>query len=185
MFQPVTYYKKFSLEDGQDIEYKMLAMGEHKGELRQRILDLKYGRREDLARFFPKHISKYISKSKIDRFDYLLPVPSSPSSLKKRGYDSVRLMGEHLSELWELPLAIDILESLERRRQVGLKRAERFANVNGTFRLIDPSRVKGKNILVFDDVSASGATLNEVMKTLFTAAPQHLAALVLSKRLMR
>ena len=180
MFQQVMYTPEFSF-NGKVIKYKMLVMGEHKGELRQRILDLKYNGQKDLARFFADQIYKTVFHKPAAVFDYLLPVPPSPSSLSERGYDPVLLMGEHLSKLWRLPLAIDILESLERRQQVHLKRAERFANVNGTFRLKVPYRVKGKSFLVFDDVSTTGATLNEVIKTLSTAASQRLVALVLSK----
>ena len=143
---------------------------------------MKYKKQKYLVSVFAKRIHKAVTKNpKTSGFDYLLPVPPNPSSFSERGYDPVRLICKNLSELWELPLAIHILESSARRRQVGLNRTERFANVNGTFSLVDPSRVKGKSVLVFDDVSTTGATLNEVMKTLSTADPRRLVALVLSR----
>ena len=183
MFQPKMYDDlPFRLENGKVSKYRMIAMGEHRGELRSQIINLKYKKQKYLAPVFAQNIYKTMTKNpKTSGFDYLLPVPPSPSSLLVRGYDPVRLICENLSELWKLPLAIHILESSERHRQVKLNRAERFENVKGTFRLVDPSRVEGKSVLVFDDVSTTGATLHEVMKTLSAADPGRLAALVLSK----
>ena len=188
MFQPEIYKNK--INNDKVIEYKICAMGKYSGELRDRILRLKFEGEKDLGCDFAERIYKYVLNNpeafpsfSLSAYDYLLPVPPRPSSLSERGYDQVSLIGERLSELCELPLAKDILESLERKSQIRISEARRFENVKGKFRLIDPSRIEWKSVLVLDDVCKTRATLNEVMITLNTAAPLKLDALVLAKTL--
>lgn len=188
MFQPEMYKKKIKLENGKFTEYKIFAMGKYKSPLREQILKFKYDGCKYLKNYFAERIDEYVAMN-LDTFpllkevdyDYLLPVPPRPSSLSKRGYDHMFLLGECLSNFFETPVARYVLESLERLSQIGGSNAARLENVKGAFSLINPSRLEGQSILVLDDVSKSGATLDEVIRTLSTAAPRNLDALILAK----
>ena len=186
MLELAIYIRNVTLEDHRVVKYKMFSVYAYIGALEGRIHKFKYEGHKDLGRDFGEHIYENLPKNydlyDLSDYDCLLPIPSKPSSLSKRGYDPVRLIGERLSELCGLPLAIDILEALDVSAQVGLSMKERHENVKGAFRLIDPSRVKGKGFLVLDDISTTGSTLDEVIRTLSTAAPRQLDALVLAKR---
>ena len=147
------------------------------------IQKFKYEGNKNLGRDFGELMFKELPEGyDLSGYDYLLPVPSTPSSLSDRGYDTVSLIGKRLSELCGLPLAGDILKALDRPSQVGLSWAERVKNVEGSFHLRNPSRVEGKSFVVLDDVTTTGSTLNEVILTLSTANPRRLDALVYAKR---
>lgn len=176
------YVRKVSLEQHKVVEYRVRSVGEYGGLFRRNIIDFKYEGRKDLGPVFGERIYESLPEDyDFSDYDCLLPIPSKPSSLSERGYDPVLLIGERLSELCGLPLAKNILQALECSAQQGLSRAERHENIKGAFRLIDPVRVEGKSFLVLDDVFTTGSTLDEVIRTLSTAAPRQLDALVLTK----
>ena len=177
-----TYYRRTIRLEHRTVKYSIRFAGKYSGMLKEDIRQFKFHGRKDLGRVFGKHIYENLPENyDFSDYDYLLPVPSKSSSLAERGYDHVLLIGERLSELCGLPLVKNILKALERQAQVNLSGNERRDNIKGGFHLIDPSRVAGKSFLVLDDVCATGSTLNEVMRTLITAAPGQLDALVLAK----
>ena len=173
--------RTINLDLAKSIKYEVFCVDRYESFLRHYILQFKYHGEKHLGRFFGDQVYEKLKGYDLSNYDCLLPVPSTPSSISNRGYDTVRLIGERLSELCGLPLARDILESLERTPQMPLSWKERQENIKGGFRLIDPSRVAGKGFLVLDDVLTTGSTLDEVMRTLCTAAPRRLKAVVLAK----
>lgn len=182
--KPETYLKK----DSKGGSYALYSVGEFRDALEKDIYAFKseFDGCKDLGRIFGEYIYGCIYKDQLVYFelslyDYLLPIPSRPSSLTKRGYDPVGLIGERLSELCELPLAKDILNVSDGDRQMGLSADKRCKNIKGAFSLINSSRVEGKSFLVLDDVFTTGSTMAEVIGTLNTADPCHLDALVLAK----
>ncbi len=62
-------------------------------------------------------------------------------------------------------------------RRIELKRL----NVLDTFKVVKPSGLKGRRLLLIDDLSASGATLNQIASLLREAKPEKIFALVLAK----
>lgn len=177
------YIREVSLEHNKVVKYRVHYSGEYKGELKTNIHRFKFRKQKDLGCYFGEHIYKNLPKDyDLSNYDYLLPVPSKPSSISERGYNAVRLIGERLSELCGLPLAKDILEALDRLRQTRVSKVKREQHIKGGFRLICPSRVEGKSFLVLDDITTTGSTLDEVIRTLSKAAPRKLDALVLAKK---
>jgi predicted amidophosphoribosyltransferase len=75
-----------------------------------------------------------------------------------------------------------LVKSRETRSQVGLTVEERKANVNGAF-FAEQRIVKGKNILVVDDVTTSGATLNACAQVLRLAGAKEIYCLTLARAL--
>ena len=176
--------REVSLEHNKVVKYRLHYSGEYKDDLKTNIYRFKFGKQKDLGHSFGEHIYKNLPKDyDLSDYDYLLPVPSKPSSISDRGYNAVLLIGERLSELCGLPLAKDILEAKDRLRQTRVSIANRERHIKGGFCLICPSRVEGKSFLVLDDVTSTGSTLDEVIRTLSRAAPRQLDALVLAKKL--
>jgi ComF family protein len=89
--------------------------------------------------------------------DLLVPVPLHPKRLKHRGFNQALLLARAFPES---PLG---REALVRTRhtvpQVGLKPQERKVNVKGAFAVSEPARVKGKRVLLVDDLYTTGATV--------------------------
>ena len=183
MLAPTIYQRRIRSEHHGLVEYRLYFAGVYSGSLRDDIIQFKFHGRRDLGHHFGEYIHKNLPKDyDLNDYDYLLPVPSKPSSISDRGYDAVGLIGERLSELCRLPLAKDILEALDRLRQTRVSKVKREQHIKGGFCLINPSRVEGKSFLVLDDITTTGSTLDEVIRTLSSAAPRKLDALVLAKR---
>lgn len=100
--------------------------------------------------------------------DFLvMPVPLHPRKLRERGYNQSLLLAKHTAE--KLGTNLDTL-SLRRSKntapQTGLGKKLRRKNVRNAFKLENANVVEGRNILLVDDVSTTGNTLNSCSKTL-------------------
>ena len=181
--KPAICIRQCRLENGKVFKYNVCSVGEYRDELKKEIYQFKFKRQKHLGCVFGERIYENLPKDyDLSNYDYLLPVPSKPSSILDRGYNAVLLIGERLSELCGLPLARDILEASDRLRQTRVSKNKREQHIKGGFHLINPSRVEGKGFLVLDDITTSGSTLDEVIRTLSRATPRKLDALVLAKK---
>lgn len=92
--------------------------------------------------------------------DLVAPVPLGTKRKKQRGYNQAMLIARPLARLAGVPVSGTALQRVrETRTQVGLSIQERKRNVAGAFKA-DPGQVAGKTILVVDDVTTTGSTLN-------------------------
>lgn len=113
--------------------------------------------------------------------DLILPVPLSKQRLLERGYNQVDLIAHPLARLagWEYQPA-----ALQRTRhtssQVGLNQGDRRKNVQGAFQA-ESRLVAGKTILLVDDVTTTGATLDSASLALMQAGAQRVYALTFAK----
>ncbi|GAA1736847.1 hypothetical protein GCM10009710_16430 [Aeromicrobium alkaliterrae] len=109
----------------------------------------------------------------------LVPVPTAPSQVRRRGADPVRLLAERaaqrLTEVGADAVAHPLLRRVRRTRdQVGLAAADRRANVAGAFAAerdaLDACvRVGVREVVVVDDVLTSGASAREALRALRSA----------------
>jgi len=101
--------------------------------------------------------------------DLIIPVPLHPRRKRERGFNQSELIAEGISSVTELP--VDCL-SLERKvvtsTQTKRSRYDRWENVEGIFRVSRPEMLRGKHILLVDDVITTGSTIescvNEILK---------------------
>jgi ComF family protein len=113
--------------------------------------------------------------------DVLVPVPLGGSRLKERGYNQAGLISWPLSlalGIGHAPRALD--RARETRSQVGLTRTERQDNVRGAFQS-RPSLVKGRTVLLVDDVATTGATLSSCAEALHAAGARDVLALTVAR----
>lgn len=93
------------------------------------------------------------------RAELLIPVPLHPKREKWRGYNQARLLAEGLQAHIRLPMCHEGLARIRHtRRQVGATRQSRQGNMAGAFAVPEASLVRGKCILLLDDVCTTGAT---------------------------
>jgi ComF family protein len=112
--------------------------------------------------------------------DLIAPVPLHPNRLKGRGFNQSLFLAQAFPEL---PLDRELLLRVkETRPQVGLKPRERCANVKGAFVAADPGRVKGRNILLVDDLYTTGATVRECARVLKKAGAAQVDVLTVARR---
>lgn len=96
-------------------------------------------------------------------------VPMTACAEKKRGYNQSRLMAEELARR----CGKQLLDVTEKRRdtdeQKTLGREERAKNLEGCFHVFDRKAVKGRQIVIVDDIMTTGATVGELASVLFRA----------------
>ncbi len=91
--------------------------------------------------------------------DVLMPVPLHPKKQRARGYNQSELLARGLSEVTGLPVdARSLVRQKHVESQTRKSAYERWANVEGIFRLECPERFAGKHVLLVDDVLTTGAT---------------------------
>ena len=100
-------------------------------------------------------------------YDCVVPVPLHSSRLIERGFNQSVEVARELSKISGLPLLSALERTAPTRHQTGLSREQRLHNVRGAFMALPP--VKGKKILLLDDVMTTGATLGVAAKALLSA----------------
>jgi competence protein ComFC len=102
--------------------------------------------------------------------DYLIPVPLHPKKQQQRGYNQAEMWAKGLAEALGISMRTDILIRTDyTESQTKKSREERFKNVETVFAVKNPESIKGKRILLVDDVLTTGATLEACSNTLFSA----------------
>ena len=100
----------------------------------------------------------------------------------ERGFNQSELIGRRLGKAMGVPMAANVLR---RRRytssQVRLTRRQRLENLRGAFDVADKKRVRGRSILVVDDIMTTGATASECARTLKRAGAKDVCAVVVAR----
>jgi ComF family protein len=157
-------------------------VGGHEGPLREAILALKFGRRVVVAPSLGRLLATRLAALQPEwRVELVVPVPSHPRRQRERGVNQTLLLARSLAKRAGLPLDA---EALRRRRytvaQLELTPQERIENLQGVFEAPDPARVRGRRVLLLDDVFTTGATLMDGARALRSAGAAAVYALTLS-----
>ncbi len=109
------------------------------------------------------------------------PVPMGLSRRKQRGYNQAALLAWPLALSCGLPYTPKALTKVrDTPSQVGLNLAQRHANVAGAYQAC-PERVSGKAVLLIDDVTTSGATIQSASVALLAAGARQVYGLTLAR----
>ena len=157
-------HKKFSFLDS------WVAVWYYKGCIRESLHRYKFGRRRHYAAAYGRMLAMKLTREFPEGFDVLTWVPISAQRLRERGFDQVELLAEFVGK--ELGMQPEKLLNKIRNNppQSGISgEAERRANVLGAYRVTVPEMVRGKRILILDDVITTGATVSEAARMLLTA----------------
>jgi ComF family protein len=119
---------------------------------------------EDLARLLHHGV---LAEYQIDGLDVVCPVPLHHARRRRRGYNQSDLLAGSLARL----LGLDYRANLLRRvrptpTQTSLTALERAANMRNAFKVRFPGWLKGRRVLLVDDVMTTGATVNECARAL-------------------
>lgn len=130
-------------------------------ELAQLVYDLKYRNRPDIGEDMGRLMANEMQIAHFfDDIDILLPVPLSRKRLRQRGYNQSEELARGISEVTHLPLVTKaVIRKHFVRSQTQLTRYERQENVADMFELRDDHLIKGKHVLLIDDICTTGATL--------------------------
>ena len=113
----------------------------------------------------------------------LIPVPLHRQRLNWRSFNQSELLAAQVGTALELPVSENILIRRQRRKtQVEVKdMAKRPGNIQGVFAINPQSDLKGKSVLLFDDVATSGSTLDECARLLKQAGASEVIGITIAK----
>lgn len=111
-----------------------------------------------------------------EKFDLILYVPPTSSG------DLVKNFAVKLSQILEIPISHNLMKARQTKEQKVFENTYLKAeNINGAFTFTRPNDIKGKNILLIDDIFDSGATIKEIGKLLTNLGAKKIAPIVIAK----
>jgi ComF family protein len=111
----------------------------------------------------------------------LVPVPLYHRRRRERGFNQAYEMAHGLGAERKLPVWDCLYRYRETPSQTGLERTARWENMIGAFRLKPGFDVRGRNLLLIDDVFTTGATTNACAQVLAKAGASRLAVLTIAR----
>lgn len=146
------------------------------------ILSFKFHDKTENAVF----LGKLLYKSGKDIFssgaDVLMPIPLHYSRLLKRKYNQSSLLAKEVSKMCGLPIDnTSVIRHKRTRPQVEFSGQARIKNVKGAFQVKNPLNVKGKRIVLIDDVMTTGSTLRECALVLLAAGAASVDTLTVAR----
>ena len=120
----------------------------------------------------------------IPEYDFVLPIPIHKKRLRERGFNQAMLLANGIAKAENFPVLADVL--VRKRHTVAqssLDKETRQQNIVGAFEVRNPDVIRGKRLLVIDDVFTTGATIREAVSELWTADPAEIDVLTLARTL--
>ncbi len=114
--------------------------------------------------------------------DIIIPVPLHAQRLRNRGFNQAATIAHAIFKKKKRKIAPTLLvRDRATIAQTGLNGKERRKNLFGAFSVKQPKMVKGKRILLVDDVFTTGSTVNECAKTLMKCDAEQVEIFTLSR----
>jgi len=139
-----------------------------------------------LAEDFAEALEKsFREKHEAAAVDLVVPVPLHPNRLRERGYNQSGLLAaafaRRLGRRFDETSLVRIRDTKHQSRSTG---DERRRNVKGAFRVAAPTNVRGRVVVLVDDVMTTGATLDECEAALIDGGAYRVIPFVLAKALL-
>lgn len=159
---------------------KLRSWAYFEGPLRSVIHKLKYRGDQTLGEILARPLIKLLEGYHWNP-DTVIPVPLCEKRYLKRGYNQAALLARPVALAIGKPYQTKgLLKIRETDTQVGLTFNQRMVNVSGAF-LADSDYVERKRVLLIDDVTTSGATLEACAAALKTAGAMEVFCLTLAR----
>ena len=147
-------------------------------EMRRLIINLKFNGKKYLA----DYLSWFLFDSYVlNGFDcnLVMPVPMHIKSLKRRGYNQQELLCSSFAKMGFEVDTTSVVKAVDTKTQVGLDFKQRQTNLTNAFKVVNKDKIKGKKILLIDDIYTTGATVSEVASVLKKAGVNSVSVLTL------
>ncbi len=141
-----------------------------KGIVQQLIHNLKYRGHQDVGVFLGKWLGEELKTlESYQCIDVVIPVPLHSSKLRKRGYNQVSKFGQEIAKALDIEFNTKVLQkTVATKTQVFKDRLLRTSGNAATFSISENQTLKGKHILLVDDILTTGATIESCANALLT-----------------
>ncbi len=163
-----------------DFHSKFVGAQNDRTELGDLLYRFKYCNESSLGETIAARLAEFIAAHPDLRADVLLPIPSTSQD---RAYDPVPLLARLISAKTKIVVnetALTKTRATAPQKEMTVH-AQKSANVTGAFRVADLNAVRGKRVLLLDDLYDSGTTLAEATRTLMNAGAREVYVLTITK----
>ncbi len=156
--------------------------GAYEGLLRELILAYKFNNRLGLGALLSACMERGYAKFPADSgHDLMVPIPLHRRRLLQRGYNQSLELARRTAKKHKTPLQASVMSrTVDTKPQIGLSRLDRKANIKKAF-FAKPEMVRGRRLVLVDDILTTGSTLEEATKTLLRAGAQSVDVLALCR----
>jgi ComF family protein len=158
-----------------------ICVGPYEPPLRNMILNLKARGATSITSSLASLLAAEIRRDgRLEGDEVIVPVPSSPKTLRMRGYNHAELLANAVAKNLGLPFLPDALSKIRHTEdQASLPRLARIRNLEGCFSA-KRGAVEGQSILLIDDITTTGTTLRECARALKQEGAFKVSAAVLA-----
>lgn len=170
-----------SVERVENAGDRPVAFGAFGGALATALKRFKYGQRPDLGGPLG-HLARLAARARGLAGDLIVPVPLHPRRLAERGYNQASLLAAEVAVELAAPLVVSALVRVRNTSQQALlDREARLDNMAHAFEAPKPPMLKGRHVIVVDDVVTTGATLAACRSALLDAGAASVTAVVVAR----
>lgn len=159
-----------------------ISVFQYNGMIKESLIRFKFYNKPNYYRTYARLIASRLAKmTDIKQYNIVLSVPLHRQREFSRGYNQAFLISCALSRELKLPECSRLLKRLRYTdTQSLLDKQKRHENVKGAFIVAEPENIKGKSILLVDDIMTTGSTLEECGRMLKRAGAIKVIALVVA-----
>lgn len=149
------------------------------------ISQLKYKNRQDVGEKLGEIYGKKLNESlSFNTIDVIIPIPLHPKKLQKRGYNQCHLFALKLGEKLQKSCDFEsVIRTVNTITQTGKNRINRWENVSQIFEIKNAAALKGKHVLIVDDVITTGATIEALALKICEVEGTKISVLVMASAL--
>ena len=146
------------------------------------IHQLKYKGNQDIGIYLGEILGRsLLNSNRFSGIDYLIPLPLYVDKERKRGYNQAAVICRGMSDVMHVPvLTGNVTRQRYTETQTKKHRTERWENVADSFVVNDKEGLRGKNVLLIDDVITTGATLEACGQSILQSLDVKLSVAVLA-----
>ncbi len=164
-------------KSSQNIKIQGSLLRFDKPETRKIIYTVKSQKSLELLKFFSKRLGHLLKEKALPKFDAAIAVPSSMTTLQKRGFNQSAEMVKTISKFMHIDYVEKALSKISTQKQQQKSKVQRLASYKDVFHLKNKSLLKAKNILLIDDVITTGSTIKKIAELFSNQTNIHAASL--------
>ena len=152
------------------------------GVIKQLIKEFKYYNKKRLGKLMAELMFQYWKELNIQGEFTVIPVPIHKNRRKERKYNHMDITGEELSKLTNYKINKNFLIRIkDTQKQYKLHKSERIKNIKDAFSInLSENIEQSENLLIIDDITSTGITVEEIVKLLKNNGYNHITVLTLS-----